>query len=89
MAQRTKPQSGDAFISARALDSSAHAQRLRGMCNHGLISEERAQEVIERIQTGSQSVEDAIVELQEDCTCGLFIPSRARRILNAARADTA
>lgn len=89
MAQRPKPQRGEAISSAHALDTLGHAQRLRGMCNHGLISEERAQEVIERIQTGSQSVDDAIVELQEDCTCGLFIPSRARRILNAARVDTA
>jgi hypothetical protein len=67
-----------------ALVSIGHAQRLRGMCNHGLISEEQAQEVIDRIRAGSQSVETAIEELQESCTCGLFLPSRARRILNSA-----
>ncbi len=66
------------------LVSIEHAQRLRGMCNHGLISEEQAQEVINKIRTRNQSVEGAIEELQENCTCGLFLPSRARRILNSA-----
>jgi len=63
--------------------SIGHAQRLRGMCNHGLISEELAQEVIEKIQSGDQSIDGAIDEFQESCNCGLLLPSRARRILNS------
>lgn len=84
MADRKKPSRSMAPDPGQALVSIGHAQRLRGMCNHGLISEEQAQEVIEKIQRGNQSIEGAIEELQENCTCGLFLPSRARRILNAA-----
>lgn len=61
-----------------------HAERISGMCSHGLISEERAMEVVERVKNGDQTIEAAIAELQENCSCGLFLPSRARRILNAA-----
>ncbi len=57
-------------------------ERLQGMCHHGFITEERAQEVIERIQNGHQTVDEAVEELKESCPCGLFLPSRARRILN-------
>lgn len=54
------------------------------MCNHGLISEEQAEEVIVRVQQGDQSIDGAIEELQQTCSCGLFLPSRARRILSVA-----
>jgi hypothetical protein len=70
--------------------SPGHAERLRDMCHHGFITEEQAHEVIERILNGDQTVEDAVEELQNNCPCGLFLPSRARRILNGASkpADT-
>lgn len=62
----------------------APAVRLVSMCNHGLISEEQAEEVIVRVQQGDQSIDGAIEELQQTCSCGLFLPSRARRILSVA-----
>lgn len=58
------------------------AERLQEMCHHGFITEERAHEVIERIQNGDQTVDEAVEELKESCPCGLFLASRARRILN-------
>ena len=45
-------------------------ERLQGMCHHGFITEERAQEVIERIQNGHQTVDEAVEELKESCPCG-------------------
>lgn len=88
MPNRKKPNRSSTSDAGQALVSIGHAQRIRGMCNHGLISEERAQDLIDQIRTGDQSVEGAIEQLQENCTCGLFLPSRARRILNAATTET-
>lgn len=84
MAQRKKPKSGVAQAPAQVLNSTEHVERVQGICCHGLISEDLAKEIIVQIRAGNQSVEGAIEQLQEDCTCGLFLPSRARRILNAA-----
>lgn len=69
--------------------ATGYAERLQCMCHHGLITEDQASEVIERVQNGDQTVEDAIEELQESCPCGFFIPSRARRILKSASNEPA
>lgn len=87
MAQRIKPKAGKSATPQHPPGFGEHTERLQGMCCHGLISEERAQDVIASVQAGDQSIEEAIQMLQEECTCGLFIPARARRILNAARAS--
>jgi hypothetical protein len=84
MAQRMKPSAGKSAKPTSTPEFEIHTERLQGMCCHGLISEELAQDIVASIQSGQQSVEEAIQKLQEECTCGLFLPSRARRILNAA-----
>ena len=82
------PKSGAKRSAALGLGSASlgQAERLQGMCNHGFITEERAHEVIERIQNGDQTVDEAVEELQESCPCGLFLPSRAKRILSSVAA---
>lgn len=71
-----------ATISSGSDTSLGQIERLQAMCHHGFITEERAFEVIERIQSGGQTVDEAVEELKDNCPCGLFLPSRARRILN-------
>jgi hypothetical protein len=55
------------------------------MCNHGLISEEYAQMVIREVAEGRRCPESAIEELQETCSCGFFLPSRAKRIFREVK----
>jgi hypothetical protein len=52
------------------------------MCGHGMISFSLAEGVIERLREGKIGFDEAIHTLGEPCTCGIFNPSRADKLLH-------
>jgi hypothetical protein len=51
------------------------------MCGHGMISFALVKDVVKRLLEGKLSYNEAIHQLGEPCTCGIFNPSRAHQIL--------
>jgi hypothetical protein len=60
---------------------------LTTMCGHGMISAGLAQKMVDWVKEGRRSPEEAVTYLSRFCSCGVFNPSRARRILEAARSS--
>jgi hypothetical protein len=54
---------------------------LSTMCGHGMISFNMAKKMIEMVCEGRRSPEEASNTLARFCSCGIFNPERARRIL--------
>ncbi len=63
----------------------AHVLMLTTMCGHGMISAGLAQKMIDWVKEGRRTPEQAVTYLSRFCSCGVYNPSRARRILEAAR----
>lgn len=55
------------------------------MCGHGMVSASLAKKMIDWVKEGRRTPEQAVTYLQRFCSCGVFNPSRARRILEQAR----
>lgn len=51
------------------------------MCGHGMVTEKRIENVIEELKSGKLSPEEGGKRLASTCTCGIFNPKRAARIL--------
>lgn len=51
------------------------------MCGHGLISTNLAKSMVEEVKSGAKTPEDAAKELVPNCTCGIFNPARAAKLL--------
>lgn len=51
------------------------------MCGHGMISFGLVRGVIKRLLESEMSFDEAVHQLGEPCTCGIFNPSRAYEIL--------
>ena len=51
------------------------------MCGHGMVSHRFVKEAMKRTQKGEMSIDEAVQQLGEPCTCGIFNPSRAHEIL--------
>lgn len=62
---------------------------LSTMCGHGMISHSFAKKMIDWVKEGRRSPEEAVTYLARFCSCGVFNPSRAARILEDARKKTA
>jgi len=60
---------------------------LTTMCGHGMISAGLAQKMIDWVKEGRRTPEEAVTYLSRFCSCGVFNPSRAKRILEAARSS--
>lgn len=58
---------------------------LSTMCGHGMISHSLAKKMIDWVKEGRRTPEQAVTYLTRFCSCGVFNPSRARRILEDAR----
>ena len=61
---------------------------LSTMCGHGMISSNLAKKMIDWVKEGRRTPEQAVTYLQRFCSCGVFNPSRAKRILVDARNKT-
>jgi len=58
---------------------------LSTMCGHGMISHSFAKKMIDWVKEGRRTPEQAVTYLSRFCSCGVFNPSRAARILEDAR----
>lgn len=58
---------------------------LTTMCGHGMISASFAKKMIDWVKEGRRSPEQAVTYMARFCSCGVFNPSRAQRILEEAR----
>ena len=53
------------------------------MCGHGLISTNLVKTTVEEIKAGTKTSEEAAKTLAPNCTCGIFNPARAAKLLAA------
>ena len=58
---------------------------LSTMCGHGMVSHSLAKKMIDWVKEGRRTPEEAVTYLARFCSCGVFNPSRAKRILEDAR----
>lgn len=65
-----------------------HAMMLSTMCGHGMISLSLAKKMIDFVKENRRKPDQVIAGLSRFCSCGIFNPSRARRILEDARKKT-
>ncbi|MBV8818880.1 MAG: hypothetical protein JO022_11025 [Acidobacteriaceae bacterium] len=61
---------------------------LSTMCGHGMISHSFAKKMVDWVKEGRRTPEEAASYLTRFCSCGVFNPSRAARILEDARTNT-
>ncbi len=61
---------------------------LSTMCGHGMVSNSLAKKMIDWVKEGRRTPEEAASYLTRFCSCGVFNPSRAKRILEDARTKT-
>jgi hypothetical protein len=61
---------------------------LSTMCGHGMISHSLAKKMIDFVKENRRTPEQAAATLTRFCSCGVFNPSRAKRILEDARTKT-
>ena len=58
---------------------------LSTMCGHGMISSNLAKKMIDWVKEGRRTPAEAVTYMARFCSCGIFNPSRAKRILEDAR----
>jgi hypothetical protein len=58
------------------------------MCGHGMVSASLANKMIDWVKEGRRTPDQAVTYLQRFCSCGVFNPARARRLLDEARTRT-
>ena len=61
---------------------------LSTMCGHGMISHSLAKKMIDFVKENRRTPELAAATLTRFCSCGVFNPARAKRILEDARHKT-
>jgi hypothetical protein len=62
-----------------------HVVMLATMCGHGMISQALAKKMIDFVKEDRRTPDEAIAALGRFCSCGIFNPTRARRIIEDAR----
>ena len=61
---------------------------LSTMCGHGMVSTSLAKKMIDWVKEGRRTPEQACGYMSRFCSCGVFNPSRAKRILEGTRGST-
>ncbi|HTM52253.1 MAG TPA: hypothetical protein VL285_26335 [Bryobacteraceae bacterium] len=61
---------------------------LSTMCGHGMISSSLAKKMIDWVKEGRRTPEQAVTYMARFCSCGVYNPARAKRILEDARTKT-
>jgi hypothetical protein len=59
--------------------------KLTTMCGHGMISASLAKKMIDWVKEGRRTPEQAVTYMARFCSCGVFNPLRAQRIIEEAR----
>lgn len=62
-----------------------HVLELSTMCGHGMVSFNLAKKMIDWVREGRRTPVQACEYMARFCSCGIFNPTRARRILEDAR----
>lgn len=62
--------------------------KLSTMCGHGMVSASFAKKMVDWVKEGRRTPEQAVTYMTRFCSCGVFNPSRAKRILEDARTRT-
>jgi hypothetical protein len=62
--------------------------KLSTMCGHGMVASSLAKKMIDWVKEGRRTPEEASSYLARFCSCGVYNPSRAIRILEDARKRT-
>jgi hypothetical protein len=60
---------------------------LSTMCGHGMVSHSLAKKMIDWVKEGRRTPDQAVTYLTRFCSCGVFNPARAKRILEDARSS--
>jgi hypothetical protein len=63
----------------------AQVMMLSTMCGHGMVSHSLAKKMIDFVKENRRTPEQAAATLTRFCSCGVFNPARAKRILEEAR----
>lgn len=61
---------------------------LSTMCGHGMIASNLAKKMIDWVKEGRRTPDEAVTYLARFCSCGIFNPARARRVLEEVRKKT-
>ena len=61
---------------------------LSTMCGHGMVSHSLAKKMIDLVKENRRTPEQAAAVMSRFCSCGVFNPARAKRILEEARTNT-
>ncbi len=59
--------------------------KLMTMCGHGMVSSNLARKMIDWVKEGRRTPSQAVTYMARFCSCGVFNPVRAKRILEDAR----
>lgn len=59
--------------------------KITTMCGHGMISASLAKKMIDWVKEGRRTPAQAVTYMARFCSCGVFNPARAQRILEDAR----
>ncbi len=62
-----------------------HVLEVSTMCGHGMVSHNLAKKMIDFVKEGRRDPKGAAACMARFCTCGVFNPTRAARVLEAAR----
>jgi hypothetical protein len=62
-----------------------HVLELSTMCGHGMVSHNFARKMMDWVKEGRRDPKQAATYMARFCTCGVFNPTRAARILEEAR----
>jgi hypothetical protein len=65
-----------------------HVLMLSTMCGHGMVASSLSKKMIDWVKEGRRTPEQAVTYLARFCSCGVFNPARAKRILEEARVST-
>ena len=57
---------------------------LSTMCGHGMVSANLARKMLDVVREGRRSPEDAAITMARFCPCGVYNPTRAKRLLEGA-----
>ena len=66
----------------------AQVMALSTMCGHGMISHSLAKKMADWVKEGRRTPEEAASYLSRFCSCGVFNPSRAKRILRPPASES-
>ncbi|MBK5291799.1 MAG: hypothetical protein JJE04_09015 [Acidobacteriia bacterium] len=61
---------------------------LMTMCGHGMVASSLAKKMIDWVKEGRRTPEEAVTYMSRFCSCGVFNPARAIRVLEDSRHHT-